>query len=452
VSRNARVERAYRTRLGPWATVILGLPELVHPKGELRPYALRVGPSVWQPPTDAPPPSWLDRLGADRPALLVSVSTVGQSDTGSLRDLALAAEDVGLDVVVTLPRDDAAPQLPPSVTCTGFVGHHLLLDRVALVASDAGNGTVTRAACAGVPQLLTPVGRDQFAVARGAVHAGVAVALRAADATPDTLRASLVEMSTERRFAERARRLAAAATRFDAPAAHRGRPRRTIYRRHTTTQPQGGRGFPEGLDRAGGRPCRAFRGDEPAKHIRSPLRRTSPAPLPNAPCVPDVYPRRWRGPTRSAPQSERNLVGHVVSEVHADQTSATRPTAAGHRRPGSPGAPRRSPACCSQRAANCPAHGRRRKTATTCCYGTQCPVGDRPGGEVSALVQVASECRCGGDEPPPRVQGVQLEQVVVLALPGAVLQVDPQLGHASGQYLVSSRGESHSPALAEPFM
>lgn len=214
-SRPAEEHRWYRH--SPWSTVVLRLPELVHPLGELPPYVTRVGPSVWQPPWTEAPPGWLDRLGRDRPALLASVSTVAQGDGGWLPAIAEAAAEVGLDVVATLATDGEPPGLPASVMRTGFVGHDLLLQRVVLVACHGGNGTVTQATCAGVPQLLMPVGRDQFAVARGAVHAGVAVALGPDDVSRKALGAALRDLLGEPGYAERARRMAAVASRYDAP-------------------------------------------------------------------------------------------------------------------------------------------------------------------------------------------------------------------------------------------
>lgn len=214
-SRPVEEHRWYRH--SPWSTLVLRLPELVHPQGDLPAYVTRVGPSVWHPRSPGPPPGWLHGLGRDRPALLASVSTVAQGDAGQLPPLAEAAAELGLDVVATVAADVELPRLPPRVIRTGFVGHDLLLEHVCLVACHGGNGTVTRATCAGVPQLLMPVGRDQFAVARGAVHAGVAVALGPEEVSPTALAAAIRRLVSDPRYAERARRLAAAASRYDAP-------------------------------------------------------------------------------------------------------------------------------------------------------------------------------------------------------------------------------------------
>src|SRR5579871_5843140 len=49
-------------------TLVLGIPELVHPQGRLPPYARRVGPSVWTPRAEGAGPPELEALGTERPA------------------------------------------------------------------------------------------------------------------------------------------------------------------------------------------------------------------------------------------------------------------------------------------------------------------------------------------------------------------------------------------------
>jgi UDP:flavonoid glycosyltransferase YjiC (YdhE family) len=197
-------------------TPILGLAELVEPKGELPAYALRVGPTVWDPPPAAPLPDWVDDLGRDRPAVLASVSTVGAADARLAAAVgeAVAGEDV--DVVLTVAADGALPPLPENVRAAPFVPHGALLPRVAAVVSHAGNGTVTRAACAGVPLLLLPGGKDQPEVARGAAAAGIALVLDREKADAADLRAGLRTLLHDAGFRRRARRLAQRAARSTA--------------------------------------------------------------------------------------------------------------------------------------------------------------------------------------------------------------------------------------------
>jgi UDP:flavonoid glycosyltransferase YjiC (YdhE family) len=199
-------------------TLILGLPELVEPKGDLPAYAVRVGPTVWEPPLQQPLPEWIDELGREVPAVLASVSTVGAADAelATVVGEAVAGEEV--TVVLTVPTNGRLPPLPANVRTLPFIPHGALLPRVAAVVSHAGNGTVTRAACAGVPLLLFPGGKDQHQVARGATAAGIALALDRAEADPAHVRTALRRLLNEPSFHEQAQRVARDAAAYDAPA------------------------------------------------------------------------------------------------------------------------------------------------------------------------------------------------------------------------------------------
>jgi UDP:flavonoid glycosyltransferase YjiC (YdhE family) len=206
-------------RNSPHLTMLLGLPELVHPRGMLPAYARRVGPTSWLPPLDAPLPPWIDELGDRRPAVLASVSTTGAADRALLGAVAEAVVGLDVDVVATVAADGELPPLPPNVRLAPFVPHAALLPRVAAVVSHGGNGTVTHAACAGVPLVLLPEGRDQFEVARGAVAAGIAIELRRDSVDAATVRSAVRAVLAEPEFGERARAIAERATQYDAPAA-----------------------------------------------------------------------------------------------------------------------------------------------------------------------------------------------------------------------------------------
>ena len=65
--------------------------------------------------------------------------------------------------------------------------------------------------------LLFPHGRDQFNVARGAVDAGVAVAFDAGLPSAATVREAALTLLGDTDYRRRAREVAAAAARYDAP-------------------------------------------------------------------------------------------------------------------------------------------------------------------------------------------------------------------------------------------
>lgn len=199
-------------------TLILGLPELAHPKGAIPSYARRIGPTTWLPPAGEAPP-WLDELGRDRPAILASVSTVGAVDSELLEAVGDAMCDEPVDVVATVPSGAALPRLPSNVRVAPFVPHSLLLPRVSTVVSHAGNGTVTAAACSGVPLLLLPAGRDQFEVASGAAAAGVAIVLERADLSAVRMRSAVRALLGPGDYRTRAAEIARRARSYDARAA-----------------------------------------------------------------------------------------------------------------------------------------------------------------------------------------------------------------------------------------
>lgn len=203
-------------RHSPHLTVILGLPELVHPKGALPRYAVRVGPALWEPSLDGDLPEWVTSVGRDRPAILASVSTLRDADLNLIVMVGGAAQSEGLDVVATVPGVHELPAVPSNVKLAPFVPHSALLGRVSLVACHAGYGTVTRAACAGIPQLLFPDGRDRFNAARGAVAAGVAIAIERGDATVENVRRSVRALRGDPMYQLRARGLARSALQYHA--------------------------------------------------------------------------------------------------------------------------------------------------------------------------------------------------------------------------------------------
>lgn len=199
-------------------TLILGFPELVEPKGVLPRYAVRVGPTVWEPPLPGPLPQWVEQLGRERPAVLASVSTVGAADAQLAAAVGQAVAGENIDVVLTVAADGTLPPLPANVRTMPFLSHGALLPHVSAVVSHAGNGTVTRAACAGVPLLLLPGGRDQPEVARGAAAAGIALVLDRERSDAARVRSALRTLLQDTRYLVRARALARRAEHYDAPA------------------------------------------------------------------------------------------------------------------------------------------------------------------------------------------------------------------------------------------
>lgn len=131
--------------------------------------------------TGAVPPSWATERGDRRPLVYVTFGT----EMGPIAPWATVMEALasleGVDVVVTV-----GPSLDPAslgstathVRIERYVPQSWLLPRCRLVVSHAGAGTLLAAAAMAVPQLLIPLGADQFEnssayLATGAGRSGI---------------------------------------------------------------------------------------------------------------------------------------------------------------------------------------------------------------------------------------------------------------------------------------
>lgn len=103
--------------------------------------------------------------------------TAGTANTGSLdffETSVQACQQAGLRGLLLLPDGAPGPAtLPPGVVRVGYVPFKALLPRLAALVHHGGIGTTSQALLAGVPQLLRPMGFDQFDNACRAVTLGV---------------------------------------------------------------------------------------------------------------------------------------------------------------------------------------------------------------------------------------------------------------------------------------
>jgi hypothetical protein len=174
--------------LSSHATLVLGLPELKVHQRPAPAYVVRVGPSLWQP-SGADLPELAD-LGRDRPSVLVALSTNPVGDEPLV--VASGAWVRDFDLAVTA-GSRPLPDLPDGVRAAGDLPHGQLMDLVCAVVCSAGHGTVTRAACAGVPVIAAPRMGDQFLVADAVEATGLGVRIEP-DQEPGVISSALAEV------------------------------------------------------------------------------------------------------------------------------------------------------------------------------------------------------------------------------------------------------------------
>ncbi len=128
------------------------------------------------PGADAPlPPEVQAFLAAGEPPVAFTAGTANTTSHAFYEASVRACERSGRRGLLLV--QDAAQRpavLPPGVAAFGFVPFKALLPRVAALVHHGGIGTTSQALRAGVPQLVRPMGYDQFDNARRAMALGVA--------------------------------------------------------------------------------------------------------------------------------------------------------------------------------------------------------------------------------------------------------------------------------------
>lgn len=124
-------------------------------------------------------PDWIASLGRDRPFVYVTFGTemAALAPWSTLMPALLSLDDV--DIVVTIGASldpDVLGPLPPRLRVERYVPQESLLPSCSLVVSHAGAGTLLATAAHGIPQILLPIGADQFDNAAACVGTGAGVA------------------------------------------------------------------------------------------------------------------------------------------------------------------------------------------------------------------------------------------------------------------------------------
>ncbi|MBI4935920.1 MAG: glycosyltransferase family 1 protein [Actinobacteria bacterium] len=134
-------------------------------------------------------PDWTGSLGRDRPLVYVTFGTeMGPmapwpallGALGRLDADALVTTGVGLDL-------SAHGEVPANVRVEQYVPQRYVLGPSSLAVSHGGAGTLAAAMAISLPQVVIPLGADQFDNARAGEAAGIAVAVSPADRSADAL-------------------------------------------------------------------------------------------------------------------------------------------------------------------------------------------------------------------------------------------------------------------------
>jgi hypothetical protein len=123
--------------------------------------------------------SWLTRYHS-RPVVYLTLGTVGWGTVDLLHDVLAGLAELPVDVLVAIGSHFEPSQLgplPDSVWVERFVRQDLVLAHVDLAVHHGGSGTLLGAAAEGVPQLVMPMGADQFQNSEALAFSGAGVAL-----------------------------------------------------------------------------------------------------------------------------------------------------------------------------------------------------------------------------------------------------------------------------------
>jgi len=187
--------------------------ELDYDRTDLPPSVHYVGPLAWHPHDEPQAGDWIDKLPARRPWVHVTESTIAGADAFLLEAAARGLAGAPVEAILTTGghRDPAALGLAdpaPNVHVTDWVSHSALLPRCSAVVTNGGAGTVIAALRAGVPLVIVPTTWDKPDNARRVTEAGAGIRLPARRCSPERLRAAVMEVLDNPRYARAARRIA----------------------------------------------------------------------------------------------------------------------------------------------------------------------------------------------------------------------------------------------------
>ena len=157
------------------------------------------------------PPRVAEVLASDSPVAYFTLGTVKNADTRDFTTGLTAMKEYDGTVVATTGRpfdSDALGPLPANVVVAEFLPQSALLERVDLLVSHSGSGTMLGGLVHGVPQVALPRGTDQPQNAALLVRAGAGLLVAPEDYSVESIAAAVVQVSGNpafRRASERVR-------------------------------------------------------------------------------------------------------------------------------------------------------------------------------------------------------------------------------------------------------
>lgn len=186
---------------------------------DLAPAALRPAHGTIWPRVEALRPTAPDPVEAPRlpaslsnlpfgPSIYVTLGTVFNDRSSVLERVIDALADLEANLIVTSgPGSDPSrfgPQ-PPHVVIEPYIPQTAILPGCELVVSQGGAGCMFATLAHGLPQLMLPLGADQFVNADACVGAGAALALGPDEATERAVRSAAEQLLRDPAFAQAAR-------------------------------------------------------------------------------------------------------------------------------------------------------------------------------------------------------------------------------------------------------
>lgn len=155
------------------------------------------------------------------PLVYVTFGTVFNKDVSVIATVVRAAAELQVRVVATVgPAGDPAAlgDQPANVSVRRYIPQTELLSRCAAVVSHGGSGTFLAAVSSGLPQLCVPQGADQFDNAAACVRSGAGLMLGPGGVGPESVREALKRVLGDPAFGAAAARVGAEIAAMPPPA------------------------------------------------------------------------------------------------------------------------------------------------------------------------------------------------------------------------------------------